>query len=150
MTNLIIPASLQNVEFPFQDISISADGYIRLTVESVKATVYVHLLSGLDEAGVKPEGEGAVSSEISGYSEWVSQTVPVITLGWDWFLDCGGGAQNLRRVGTPSSNVMVIDSDKNDIGYQATMELLCSVVDSMAWQLTVINFIRNRYTTCQC
>lgn len=149
MTNLIIPATLQNVEFPFQDISISADGYIRLTVESVKATVYVHLLSGLDEAGLSLVGEGAVSSEISGYTEWVSKTTPVITLGWDWFLDYGGGAQNLRRVGTPSTNVMVIGSDKNDLGYHATMELLCSVVDSMAWQLSVINFIRTRYTPCQ-
>lgn len=141
----IKPVHLRN-ESTGMDISVSDDGYIRLSASSIHALAYIHLLSGLDEGDEYFE-EGAVSSEISGYTEWVSQTVPVITLGWDWFLDYRGGAQNLLRLGNPSSNVMVVDCNERDLGYGATMHLLCSLVDSMAWQSAVTDFIRQRYTS---
>jgi len=75
----IKPAHLQN-ESPDMDISVSDDGYIRLSGDSIWALVYTHLLSGLDE-GDEYLKEGAICSEISGHTEWVNQTVLVITLG---------------------------------------------------------------------
>lgn len=140
-----IPEPFQNVECSDKGISVSADGYIRLTDESIFGLAYSHLLSGLDEEVTDFAGEGAVSSEISGYTEWVSQTVPVITLGWDWFLACTNGEPHLLRVGKPSSNVMAIDCKGQNLGYDATLNLLCSLVDTMDWQSVVIRHIKQRY-----
>lgn len=149
MTTSTIAALLRNVEFPYQDISVSDDGYIRLTAGAIRSLVLVHLISGLDEGVENSQAEGGCVTHISGYTEWVSQTVPVITLGWDWFLDCSGGTQKLLRAGKPSSNVMSVDCNRKDLGYCATVDLLCSFVDGMDWQLAVTDVIRKRYTPCQ-
>jgi hypothetical protein len=149
MTTSTITALLRNVEFPYQDIAVSDDGYIRLTADSIRSLIYIHLISGLDEGVESLQLEGAVTTHISGYTEWVSQTVPVITLGWDWFLDYSSGEQKLLRVGKPCSNVMSVDCNKQDLGYSATLDLLCSFVDEMDWQLAVMDVIRKRYTPCQ-
>lgn len=140
------PAQSDSKECPEMHLSISADGYIRLAAESIRSIAYDHLLSGLDEEVANSKLEGAVSAEISGYTEWVSLTTPAITLGWDWFLDCRGGAQNILRAGKPSSNVMAVDQNDQDFGYDVTLDLLCSLVDTMDWRPVVIEFIRQRYS----
>jgi len=68
-------------------IILSEDGYVRLTLEAFLVTSLVHLVSGLDEDSPLISQEGGSLARISGYTEWVSATPPIITLGWDWWLD---------------------------------------------------------------
>ena len=65
-------------------ITIAPDGYIRLTFEEFRKISLIHLISGLDEDELVSLQEGATITEITGYTEWVSDTIPTISIGWDW------------------------------------------------------------------
>jgi len=72
---------------------------MRLTVEELRQISLVHLLSGLDEDNPALLQEGAIFSEITGYTEWVSTTSPAISIGWDWMLQSSqAGAVYYKRV----------------------------------------------------
>jgi len=70
---------------PALSIRVSKDGYIRLTEKTLHAIPIRHLDSGVyrtdhrDHPATRP-------STLSGYTEWVSETSPAISIGWDWQL----------------------------------------------------------------
>ena len=100
------------------------DGYVRLTLEQFQAIPLVHLLSGLDPDEFPPLHEGASRTDISGYTEWVSETTPVITLGWDWRMEGASGQARYLRTGFPRSNIMLVDDRRRDLGSAKTAKLL--------------------------
>jgi hypothetical protein len=59
---------------------LSANGLIRLTVDELTSASLVHLSSGIDEQEQPTRVCGRATS-ICGYTEWISQHPPVITLG---------------------------------------------------------------------
>jgi hypothetical protein len=67
-------------------LTISPDGYMRLTFEELQQISLVHLISGLDEDNSALLQEGATFAEITGYTEWAGITSPAISIGWDWRL----------------------------------------------------------------
>lgn len=78
-------------------MTLSDDGLIRLTLETLRTIPFTHLLSGLDvHDGSPPICEAASLDPISGYTEWLSTTSPAITLGWDWWLDVRSPGYRLR------------------------------------------------------
>lgn len=127
-------------------ITLSDDSYIRLTLETFSASPLVHLLSGLD--GDKPihSQEGASFAHVSGYTEWVSTTMPTITLGWDWGLDVSQGQPLYVRLCAPRSNIMLVDAMAHDLGPTKTSVLLEAAIDALAWQEEVHTYIVTRYT----
>ena len=62
-------------------LQLSPDGYVRLTLDQFQAIALRHLWSGLDPEDTTSIHEGAVSTHITGYTEWVSETVPRLPLG---------------------------------------------------------------------
>lgn len=126
-------------------ITLSDDGYIRLTVGTFLATQLVHLLSGLDDDKPIPPQEGASLAHISGYTEWLSTTTPTITLGWDWELDVSQGQPLYVRLGPPRSNIMLIDAMQHDLGFTKTSVLLEAVIDALAWRVEVHQHLLTRY-----
>lgn len=120
-------------------LQLSPDGYVRLTLEQFQAIVLRHLWSGLDQedSASLHEGEGAILTRITGYTEWVSETVPAISLGWDWQLQELSGQARYFRVGSQRSNIMLIDSLEHDLGPIQTDLLLGQSIDKMAWQEVV-------------
>lgn len=126
---------------------LSPDGYVRLTPEQFQVIPLVHLFSGLDPDEFSPLHEGASWTDISGYTEWVSETVPVMTLGWDWRMDGASGRTRYLRMGFPRSNIMLVD-DLRDLGSAKTAKLLEATIDKMDWQVVVNLAIMDRYT-CQ-
>lgn len=109
--------------------SISADSYIRLSLEQLQAVRLEHLISDLD---ADPAPTGGEATAISGYTEWASAEAPRVSLGWDWELAPHDGG--LRRLGLPRSNVMLVDAAGADLGPAASDAALARLVDRMDWQ----------------
>lgn len=126
-------------------IILSEDGYIRLSLETFQSTPLVHLLSGLDEDSPIHSREGASLARISGYTEWVSTTTPIITLGWDWQMDVLQENACYTMLGAPRSNVMLVDAMQIDLGPTETEERLKAAINAFNWQPEVQKHIAARY-----
>ena len=124
---------------------LSPDGYVRLTPEQFQAIPLVHLLSGLDPDEPLHLHEGASQTNISGYTEWVSEAAPIITLGWDWQMEGSSGQARYLRAGLPRSNIMLVDDLRRDLGPANTTKLLEAAIDKTAWQVVVQRHIMDRY-----
>lgn len=132
------------VEAPM--MTLLEDGLVRLTMETLKTVPFTHLLSGLDEHdGLPTMCEAASLDSISGYTEWVSTTFPVITLGWDWWLDASTLPLTYTHVGEPRSNVMIVDVQHRDQSRRRTDAALRILISTWPWQVIVAEHIRSRY-----
>ena len=126
-------------------VTLSKDGYLRMTVEIFRSLPLVHLLSGLDEDGLDSHQSRVDTCGISGYTEWTSSTPPVVTIGWDWRLDVSHGSPRYVLAGFPRSNLMFMDAERRDLGPVRTVILLKAAVDAMCWQEETANAISARY-----
>lgn len=126
-------------------ISLSDDGYIRLTHDALLGVSLAHLISGVDDECSETIGRGVGVSPICGYTEWISTSSPVLSLGWDWQLVGACGEVRCAKLCAPRSNVMLIDAHGHDLGAAETAGLLGRVVDALAWQPEVMADITTRY-----
>lgn len=124
--------------------SLSEDGYIRLPPLLFRATELRHLMSGLDGPATPQRIDS--DTEIVGYTEWVSLTNPVITVGWDWRLAAVGSTPGCVRIADPFSNVMFVDDRSRDLGSVRTAQLLSEAIDQRSWSPTVLAAIATRYS----
>lgn len=124
-------------------LAISDDGYIRARYAEIQNICFMHLMSGVDQDAPAKISDGAVLSAITGYTEWVTDPAlgPAITIGWDWQMDLVGNQIGLRRISEPRSNVMLRDANRLDLGPVKTIALLELLIDALAWQPAVRNFI---------
>jgi hypothetical protein len=128
-------------------LTVSPDGYVRLTASALRAIPLIHLLSELDADVSHPPStaSGACLASIVGYTEWASQTTPALSLGWDWRIATTGGRVRYEREGEVRSNIMLLDARRRDLGAMATGVLLCVAVDVLRWEKVVDHYISNRY-----
>lgn len=125
--------------------TLSEDGYIRLSFSRLETIRLMHLISGLDEDAPETVSSGAMSTTITGYTEWISCTTPIITIGWDWLMETFGAPLTLIRIGEPRSNIMLEDSGKLELGPIKTAALLEVFIDALDWQMEVLEHIDLRY-----
>jgi hypothetical protein len=124
---------------------MSDTGYIRLSVAQLQDIQIIHLISGMDEDAPLELPHGAVQTAISGYTEWISNGGPVITIGWDWQMQLENTHVLLRRIGMPSSNVMLQTNSQLDLGHAKTASILESFIDGIDWQKETLQSINIRY-----
>jgi len=120
---------------------VSNDGYIRLSFTEILNIDLRHLITGLDEDAPAASSTAAQLTTITGYTEWITTTVPGITIGWDWQLDTALNHIQVRRVNRPRSNVMMQDSHHVDLGSAKTSALLEVFIDILNWQSHVQDHI---------
>lgn len=120
-------------------LTVSDDGYIRLTYAELQQEVLTHLTSGLDEDTDNTEG----ITNITGYTEWVTTNTPIISMGWDWQL---GANEQLIRISDIRTNVMLQNNHPIDYDTPKNNALLEQFVDNLNWQTTVKLNIYERYT----
>ena len=96
-------------------LTVSPDGYVRLTVTAFRAIPLSHLLSELDaDVNLPPStASGACLASIVGYTEWASQTTPALSLGWDWRIATTAGRVRYEREGEVRSNIMLVDAQSS-------------------------------------
>ncbi len=124
---------------------LSQDGCLRLQFDQLSATTLVHLVSGLDEDTPLLATDGASSTSISGYTEWVNQGRARLTIGWDFQLLVQGTVLTLERLGAPRSNIILLDAASAELGPEAADRLLARFVDALAWQDITLDAIKLRY-----
>lgn len=114
-------------------LTVSEDGYVRLTEDGFAALQLTHLISCVDVHDGMPVVGAASHSAITGFTEWVTEGIPAITLGWDWQLLPGG--ETPTRVNDARTNLMLIDniSGADQSQYKTTTFLNC-YIDRMEWQ----------------
>lgn len=120
-------------------------GYIYLTVDELRAGALVHLISGVDLEFLRTDGTGALVTAITGYTEWVSEHAPVLTIGWDWQMTAEDNVVRLKRISPPSSNVMLQSAARRDLGHARTVTLLNEYLDGLDWQPATLGHIGVRY-----
>lgn len=120
-------------------VSICTDGYIRLTPEQFEALRFEHLLSGIEHDPSSLQNECGASTTIFGYTEWISSTSPVISLGWDWNLHGQNRKAYCVHSGDVRSNVMFVDNHEKDLGLEQTNLLLERWLSSFDWSPRVLD-----------
>jgi len=138
----------KNIYLPLQPAipaRLSDDGYVRMPMTLFREIPIAHLISALDLENPAIADRQTTATEISGYTEWISNSQPIITIGWDWWLDVRKTPATCVRVGAPRSNIMLLDPTNNDLGHDETVNVLGNSIDSFAWQgktLEAIGFQR--------
>ena len=85
--------------------ALSDDGYIRLRYTQLQREVLKHFVSGLDEnTNIVHDSV----TYITGYTEWVSLSMPIISIGWDWQLGTNYDSKKLILISDVRSNVTLI------------------------------------------
>ncbi len=117
-----------------QDVmmKLSDDGFIRMVFDELMRTSLSHLISINEENSFV-----APYTKMFGYTEWVSQIAPIISIGWDWKLKHDDRVIDIVRTGLPRSNLMLMDHLERDIGLDQTLHLISQKIDSMAWEVIV-------------
>jgi len=124
-------------------LSVLEDGTVRIPAGRLHELPLVHLISGLDEPSEQERQAGDCASTLSGYTEWVCGEPSVITIGWDWQLVPPG--RLLRRIGFPSSNIILHDTQRGTLDAGASGMLLSHFIDSLPWQDVTLAQICLRY-----
>lgn len=121
--------------------------YVRMTFDAMQRRSLRHLVSALDEDDFAMPGGGAVASAITGYTEWVGEGEPVLTMGWDWEMRAGthGGSVALRRVGDPRSNLCVVMRAGAADDIEDSSTLLKILIDRSNWQEETLRYLQRRY-----
>ncbi|HYD80169.1 MAG TPA: DUF4902 domain-containing protein [Paucimonas sp.] len=115
---------------------VSHDGYIRLSLRNLSEIPFVHLASDLDTGILEELQMQTVPAQTAGYSEWISNTTPAISLGWSWFVH----SDSRRLLPAPEavrSNVMLIDARGYDLGPTATSFLFTTWLATHDWEHAV-------------
>jgi Domain of unknown function (DUF4902) len=126
---------------------VSADGLIRLSIDELLSTPLTHLISGVDmdiEPPALLSSCGSTTS-ICGYTEWVSTGYPVISIGWDWCIQCGPLGTVWSRIGMPSSNLLITCDEDTEANWERSQRLVASVVDALPWREYLPSAINTRY-----
>lgn len=126
-------------------ITISSDGYVRLTIEDLKKMLITHLVSDLDDNILEFLKEDTGFSQITGYTEWVSTGVPTISMGWDWIIKFSGAeGKCCKRVGGQRSNIILINEEGCDLGFSMTNSIIENFIDNMNWKNKVVCQIKSK------
>lgn len=119
---------------------------LRMPLQALQQRCLEHLISGLDENDTPPPtGEAAIPCQLTGYTEWVSQGQPALTIGWDWELQSGLDRVALRRVGEPRSNLCLGTQPGETCDWLQSDVLLSRFVDGYNWQDETLLNIQSRY-----
>lgn len=113
---------------------VSQDGYIRLTLAAAISIPLNHICSAFDDDVdlLNQHLLGGICT-LKGYTEWASEGVPCLSLGWDWALMSVRGHLLLRRIGSPRTNIQFIDDNGNDFDLSANELLITNLVESILW-----------------
>lgn len=128
-------------------VRISSDGLIRLSVQELHSIAMRPLISGLDvETCTRVNACGKVTS-ISGYTEWVGVTNPIISIGWDWCIKSPPTrAPSWERISLPCANIMVLNKEGRDMRWAENLRVLAGVVDALPWRESVAQAVTSRYS----
>lgn len=127
-------------------LRISKDGYIRLNEKILRSIDYHLFSSGLYEEPLNSECINDRQSELVGYAEWVSKTIPKISIGWDWLFDCKRHQPSYVMVGLPYSNIILQDKNGKNLEAEMGLKILASFIKNWDWMRDLNYSIIQKYS----
>ena len=113
--------------------ALSPDGYIRLRLTRLTALQFVHLASASDSSFRAELRAKTVPARAAGFCEWMSDSLPTVSVGWGWFIH-NPSNRLLLAPDAVRSNVMLTDIDGYDLGPIVTSNLFGAWLTSYDWQ----------------
>lgn len=119
------------------------DSLIRLHPDQLQRLALVHVHSGVDVSDNGDLTSAPLSpnladwADITGYTEWRSQSRPAVSVGWDWIGALPSGALKVLRASI-RTNVMLIDDDGADLGRSVTLTKCEAWLQNWIWQPQVL------------
>lgn len=124
--------------------TLSGDGYIRLNPAQLKQVQLHHLHSYLYPESEPHHGSTRITT-IQGYSEWISQIQPSISISWDWQVYYETGATDYRMVGLPFSNLLLQTNQQQDLSADDSLSILAAWLNTLNWQEKIAHCIQTQY-----
>jgi hypothetical protein len=127
-------------------IELTDDGLTRLTYSDLKGISFKHIYSELNQDKTAFSSVQDSQTILSGLTEWVSDTTPVLSIGWDWKFDPFKTPPDYKLDGKPYSNIMLIsETERVDIGKSATLEILICYISKLSWPDSVKTYLNGKY-----
>ena len=127
------------------DKHAAPDFYVRVREKALQTMALRHVQSEVEfrrEPTLSRQTEGASTSALIGCSEWVTESDPPITAGWDWTITAlGDVVLNPHSVRT---SLMLVDAQQGDLGHAASIKALLRCLERLAWQDHVLAALRTR------
>ena len=135
---------LNQVHHPLTPI-LSSDGYIRLSLQQLPHVQLHHLHSSLYTERSPEQSRATSLTDIQGYTEWVTQSQPSISIGWDWQVHYRTGATNYSMVGQPFSNLLLQNNQQQDFSLNESLSMLTIWLNTLNWQEKISHYIQSKY-----
>jgi hypothetical protein len=119
-----------------QPPTISSDGYIRLPLNDLSTLPFIHLASDSDSDFLAELQAQTIPALAAGFSEWMSETTPAISVGWGWYIH-SPSRRLLLAPDAVRTNVMLTDIYGYDLGPTVTSNLFGSWLTIYDWQRAV-------------
>lgn len=135
-----------------ENVPFMIDCYVRVSEAELLKLPLTHLESGVDadeDVDSTPDGyaAGGHVQVVRGFTECVSDSQPVVSVGWDWTL--GGLQTPVLDPHSVRTNVMLVDNRQVDCSYQATIAAVIALIGRHAWQDVVMQTLRDPHTICR-
>ncbi|GAA3928407.1 DUF4902 domain-containing protein [Litoribacillus peritrichatus] len=127
-------------------LTLSQDGYIRVTQSVLKTIALKHLDSGIYDDPVAIHHNQNITCEVTGYTEWISETIPLLSIGWDWKLDYKKQSLAYVMTGNPYSNVIVQDNNFSDLDQYDSLNFLSDLINKIEWSSQISTLITKKYS----
>jgi hypothetical protein len=129
---------------------LSSDGYVRLTIDHLTNIQLVHFFSAVDEEFPPQLSPHLLPTHATGYSEWISNSKPALSIGFDWHMNTHDRQMQCELVDTPRTNIMLVDDQDRDLGDATTRQWLVQHIATLHWQNDALNAILQFYVTSSC
>lgn len=116
------------------------DFYVRTTMHGLASSRLAHMFSYLDDALKNDFQRMAMPVADAGYTEWVTDAAPTLSIGWEWYRP-HAGSSILLGPGEIRGNIMLLDQVGYDHGPILTERLLRCWITSLLWQPAVASAI---------
>jgi hypothetical protein len=110
-------------------LHICQDGYIRLTESELSCIPITHLYSGLHDTTHTLDD----TPSLIGFTEWQSETIPPISIGWDWRLNKLRMPTRYEMDGLPFTNVQLLGPDSRDYSPEENLERIRAFIHTLNW-----------------
>ncbi|EGU29211.1 hypothetical protein VII00023_10714 [Vibrio ichthyoenteri ATCC 700023] len=115
------------------------DNILRLDRSTFARVSFILLDAGL-YADPSPVVSGSVA-RLQGYAEWVSNTQPAISVGFDWTFRFG----ELDFDGEPFANFVLQSMQGEDLSNEESFAQIKASLESIAWQSRVLSYLAQEY-----
>ncbi len=107
---------------------IRVKGILYLTAAQLQKQSFEELMFEVYDE--EPNMHTSFHSKFKGFSEWVSNTVPNLSMGWDWSVK----EENMVMEGQPYKNFAVIDEQGNVLPQQEDIQIVTKLISELSWE----------------